>query len=153
MDDIQAGQEVGVYVEKSSLQRKGDVAVAMFLDRSPPPQKASDAAVDIDRLERRSSVSGLLLFPLVAGLIGLAIGAVDGLVCRLPRRALLSGFIGLLVGFIGGFLSQFIAGVVYMPLTALAMKQHSAGGGLNALGIFLQMMGRGLAWMMIELLR
>ena len=151
VDDIQTGQEAGVYLEKSGLRHKGEVAVAMFLDRSPPPQKASDAALDIDRLERRSSVAGLLLFPLVAGLVGLAIGAVDGLVCRLPRRALLSGFIGLLVGFLGGFLSQFIAGVVYMPLTALAMKQHSAAGDLNALGIFLQMMGRGLAWMMAGL--
>jgi len=117
------------------------------VDRAPPPQKPSEAALDLDHLERRSSLAGMMLFPLVAGLVGLAIGAVDGLVCRLPRRALLSGFIGLLIGFLGGFLSQFVAGVVYMPLTTLAMKQSAAGGGLNALGIFIQMMGRGLAWM------
>ncbi|MEY2409053.1 MAG: hypothetical protein QOF48_1723 [Verrucomicrobiota bacterium] len=150
VDDIETGQTVGVYLEKSSLRRK-EIAIARFLDRNPPPQKASEAAVELDQLERRSNVASLLLFPLVAGLVGLAIGAVDGLVCRLPRRALLSGFVGLLVGFIGGFLSQFVAGAVYAPITALAMKQHGAAGGPNAFGIFLQMMGRGLAWMMAGL--
>jgi|GEM_PF-597918 hypothetical protein len=146
-DEINVGQTVGVYLEKSGMRRKEEVAIARFVDRSPPPQKPSEAAKELDQLERRSTLAGMLFFPMVAGLVGLAIGAVDGLVCRLPRRALLSGFVGLLIGFLGGFLSQFVAGVVYMPLTALAMKQTAAGGGLNALGIFIQMMGRGLAWM------
>src|SRR6185436_1100732 len=140
-DEINVGQTVGVYLEKSGMRRKEEVAIARFVDRSPPPQKPSEAAKELDQLERRSTLAGMLFFPMVAGLVGLAIGAVDGLVCRLPRRALLSGFVGLLIGFLGGFLSQFVAGVVYMPLTALAMKQTAAGGGLNALGIFIQMMG------------
>ena len=81
----------------------------------------------------------------VAGLVGLAIGCVDGIICRLPRRALLSGLVGLVVGFIGGFISSIVAGMVYTPLNALAMHQMS-GGSLNTVGFGIQMIGRSLAW-------
>ena len=53
------------------------------------------------------------MFPFVAGFIGLFIGAVDGLVCRLPRRALFCGLVGLFVGFVGGFISSILANVIY----------------------------------------
>jgi len=83
----------------------------------------------------------------VAGLIGLFIGAADGIVCRLPRRALLCGGVGLLVGLVGGFISSIAAMVAYTPLTALAMKQTTGPmGSLNTFGFVLQMVGRSVAW-------
>jgi hypothetical protein len=88
----------------------------------------------------------LLLFPLIAGLVGLAIGAVDGIVCRTLKRALLSGAVGFLVGFIGGFLSSILAGLVYMPLNQLAVGQMGAGGKFTPFGFFVQLTGRGLGW-------
>jgi hypothetical protein len=81
---------------------------------------------------------------MAAGLIGLMIGSIDGLVCRLPRRALLCGFVGLLVGFIGGFVSGILADFVY----ALTSKLVSAESTLSALGFMTQMVGRSLAWAM-----
>ena len=150
VDDLQVGQNVGVHTRVLRPLRK-QVALAYYVMRSPPPQKPSVAALSLETLSRRSEIATYLLFPLVAGLVGLAIGAVDGLVCRLPRRALLSGFVGFLVGFVGGFLCYFIAEVVYQPLTLLASKQRDASGGLSAFGFFLQMMGRGLAWMLAGL--
>src|SRR6185503_8395377 len=77
-DEINVGQTVGVYLEKSGMRRKEEVAIARFVDRSPPPQKPSEAAKELDQLERRSTLAGMLFFPMVAGLVGLAIGAVDG---------------------------------------------------------------------------
>src|SRR5262249_14304285 len=92
-----------------------------------------------------SHAAGLMLFALVAGMIGLFIGAADGLVCRLPRRALLCGIVGLFVGLVGGFIASLFGGLVYSPLTALAMKQGD-GGGFGSLGFTIQLVGRSLAW-------
>jgi hypothetical protein len=92
---------------------------------------------------------GLAIFPVVAALIGLAIGGADGLVCRLGRRGLLCGGVGLIVGFLGGFFSSILANLVYAPLTMLAVQQSGEGpGGLTTLGFLTQVGGRGLAWLL-----
>ena len=87
---------------------------------------------------------------MVAGLVGLAIGAVDGFICHLPRRALLSGFIGLLVGFIGGFISTNLANMVYAPLNYLA-ENHMSQGNFSTFGFVMQLTGRSLGWAMAGL--
>ena len=103
----------------------------------------------LSQLSAQHSAGFLLLFPVVAGLVGLAIGATDGIICRLPRRALLSGVVGLLVGFIGGFISHILAGLVYAPLSHLVSSQMKPGDThLSAFAFFVQMTGRGLAWML-----
>jgi hypothetical protein len=88
----------------------------------------------------------MLIFPLVAGMIGLFIGAGDGIICRLPRRAILCGVVGLLVGFIGGFISSILANFAYHPLHSMAMAQWNEDQSLGAFGFLLQMIGRSLAW-------
>lgn len=147
-DQLQVGKTVGAYIHAVHGRRRENIGIARFVVLSPPPQKPSEAALDLDQIQRRSFIAQQLLFPLVAGLVGLAIGAIDGLVCRLPRRALLSGLVGFLVGFIGGYLSYTLANLVYSPLTQFAMKHSSETGGLTAFGMFLQMMGRGIGWML-----
>jgi hypothetical protein len=143
---FKAGETVGVYVEYAK-GRDFDLAVGEFVVRSPPPLSAERAKMTLDQLSARTQAAGMLLFPLVAGLIGLCIGAVDGLVCRLPRRALLSGLVGLLVGFVGGFVSSILANIAYAPLNQLAMKQASESiGSLSTFGFVIQMLGRSLAW-------
>src|SRR4051812_22877830 len=86
--DLKVGQEVGAYVEPVP---KGNepLILAAFVDPSPKPQAQSDRTMS--QLMAQHTAASLLLFPLVAGLIGLAVGAVDGIVCRLPRRAIVSG--------------------------------------------------------------
>ena len=60
---------------------------------------------------------------------------------------LLAGAVGLLIGFIGGFVSQFLAGLIYMPLNHLVLEQQSnAMGHWQPLGFLTQVTGRGLAW-------
>src|SRR5207302_5371865 len=128
-------------------RRDDDLALARFVVLAPPPQSPATAKLTLAQLHSRSGTAALLLFPLVAAAIGLAIGSVDGLVCRMPGRALLGGGIGLLIGFIGGFLSSILANLAYAPLNKLALGQLASDtGGLSTLGFVLQMGGRSLAW-------
>jgi hypothetical protein len=139
------GEEAGFYVEYYE-NAGGHVSVATFAVKSPAPRPPGQAVRTLHQLASRKSAVGLLLFPAVAGLIGLFIGAADGLVCRLTRRALLCGAVGLLVGFVGGFISSFIGDIVYGPLNHLAQRTEAAGGGLATVGFVLQVIGRSLAW-------
>jgi hypothetical protein len=139
------GETIGAYVRYDE-RRDESFAFCEYVVRSPKPQSAREANMSLEQLSRRDHAVSLLMFPVVAGLIGLLIGAADGIVCRLPRRALLCGGVGLLVGLVGGFISSIAAMVAYTPLTALALKQTAATGGLNTFGFVLQMIGRSVAW-------
>jgi hypothetical protein len=151
LDSLRVGDTVGLYIRyveaKTGEER---VPVASFLVRSPPPQSENAARATLEQLQSQHRVSGLLLFPLVAGLIGLFIGAADGLICRLPRRALLCGAVGLVVGLVGGFVCDIAAEIAYAPLTQLAMKQSKDPAfGLSTLGFVIQVFGRAVAWGMV----
>ncbi len=145
--NLRQGQTVGFYVEYHRLGTSG-VALAHYLTLDPPPQAPRRAAMSLDQLDARTTAAALLLFAVVGGMIGLAIGATDGLVCRLLRRALLAGSIGLLVGFIGGFISGRVADLVYVPLNQLAMQQAEGINDLSPFGFAVQMTGRGIGWML-----
>jgi hypothetical protein len=145
INTLNVGDEIGVYIDKHELNKGGSLAFAVFLVQSPKPQPPAEAAMTVDDHERRSSTASLLFFPVVAGLIGLFIGAVDGLVCRLMRRAVLGGLVGLLVGFVGGFISMFLAGIVYTPLTKWATDNYTSTG-LSTFGFVIQITGRTIAW-------
>ena len=141
---IGLGETVGVYGESHRVGGE-DVALGLFLVSHPSAALARKSEDDWHRAEMRHSVMGLTIFSIVAGMIGLFLGAADGLVCRLPRRALLGGGVGLLVGLIGGLVCSIAASVIYGPITHFAMKQ-GGGNGLSALGFALQVGGRSLAW-------
>ncbi len=143
-ETLKVGEDVGVYVEYLPMYGE-DLAVAYYLERAPAGKAPAKAGLSLARLNARSHAAAMFLFPLVAGFIGLAIGAVDGLICRLLRRALLGGVVGLLVGLIGGFVCSIVANLVYAPLSGLAVRLSEAGS-LSTLGFVLQMIGRALAW-------
>jgi hypothetical protein len=144
--DLKEGETVGAYVDYAQSGNRS-LAVAGFVVQSPPAQDPARARLSLDQLQSREAAFGLLLFPLVAGLIGLFVGAADGVVCRLPRRALLCGLVGLIVGFVGGFICSLAANIVYAPLNHLATRQ---GGDtesvLSTLGFVIQVGGRSFAW-------
>ncbi len=143
--ELQNGETIGIYVTYHAGVDQ-DFSFASFIVRNPPPQSPKRAAMKISQLAARSSAASMMLFPLVAGLVGLAIGAADGVICRLPRRAILSGLVGLLVGAAGGFLSSIFANLAYSPLHHLAMAQMDGSDHLGAFGFVIQMGGRALAW-------
>lgn len=142
---LQEGQNVGLYVDYEE-GRDFDLAVAGFLVANPPPQKPSQQKT-LAQLSARSQALGFVIFSIVAGLVGLFLGAADGIVCRVPRRAIVCGIVGLLVGLVGGLVSNIIASIAYAPLSALALKQSaSETSALSTLGFGIQLLGRSLAW-------
>jgi hypothetical protein len=147
--ELKEGENVGVYADYLR-GRQEDFAVAHYLTRDLVKQSAKKAAMTLSQLNTRAEIAHFLFFPLVAGLVGLCIGAVDGFICRLPKRGIISGLVGLIVGLIGGFISQLLAGFIYSPLNYLAMNQMN-GGALSTMGFVIQMVGRSLAWGMAGL--
>ena len=141
---LSEGDTIGVYVEYYQGVKE-DVAIAEYVSKDLVKQSAGREAMTLYQLHSRKHFASLLFFPLVAGLVGFAIGGVDGFICRLPKRAIVSALIGLLIGFVGGFLSEMVAGVIYEPLNHLAMRQMS-GRSLTTVGFVIQMIGRSLAW-------
>jgi hypothetical protein len=110
------------------------------IGNGPPP---AISRVDLNTLSRQQTVSAILMFPLIAGLVGLMIGAVEGIVCRTWSRAAWSAAIGLLIGVVGGGLSTVAGGFIY-GLLGLAAGNSDPQAGLGA--FLFQMFRRGLAW-------
>lgn len=138
LTNLQDGQNLGTYVMYTPSPNNEEESVATFV--IPDPKRAG-SGLPVEELARRKFVASLVLFPAIAAMIGLFIGAADGIMCRLPRRILLAGAVGMLFGLVGGFLSgDVLAELVYSVLTRFAEK-HS-----GTIAFSLQTAGRGLAW-------
>ena len=142
LSQVQRGQTVGVYFEHLG-EGAQEVNVASFLETSPAPSVRA-ATMETSQLAAQNTAAAILMFPVVAGLIGLFIGAADGLVCRLWRRALVGGGLGFLIGFIGGFVTHILANLAYTPLSNLAVAQMNDSGDFTAFGFSVQLVGRGV---------
>ena len=92
----------------------------------------------------------LLLFPTVAGAIGMFLGAAEGAMCRNAQRAAICAAVGLGVGFVGGLISVFIAGFMFLITSAMAIafskKPPQPGELPTGMGFLFLMMGRASAW-------
>lgn len=104
---------------------------------------------DNDQAEREFNAAQLLMFPTVVGSIGLFLGAVEGIICRNPRRAAISAAVGLGVGFAGGFIALIPTGLVFALMAAIAFeigKPPAPGEMPKGLALLVLMMGRSAAW-------
>ena len=93
--------------------------------------------------------AALLLFPTVAGCIGLFLGAAEGIMCRNYRRAAISGAVGLAVGFLGGLVGIIPTEIVFSLMSNLAFafwKDPAPGQMPTGIAFLIIMMGRGAAW-------
>lgn len=144
--DLKVGQEVGLYTKYRGGVRE-DIAIAYYIDPHPATPAKGKALTPVKEQSRTSSTAGLLLFSVIAAMIGLGIGAADGIVCRLPRRALLGGIVGFLIGAVGALFMSIVSEVVYAPLTDIATARiASDSSSWRAFGFLLQMIARMLAW-------
>lgn len=141
---LRVGQEIGLHTKYYGGSE--EVAIAHYID--PRPKAATPKSQTALRDQSSASdIAGLLIFSAVAGLIGLGIGATDGVVCRVPRRAIIGGLIGLLVGAVGGLFTGVVANVIYVPLNNIANDQMSSDSSTSrAVGFLLQMIARMFAW-------
>ena len=92
----------------------------------------------------------LLLFPTVAGSVGMFLGAAEGLMCRNAQRAAICAAVGLGIGFAGGLVSLFVAGFLFAITSMIAIsfsRKPLADGELpTGFGFLFFMMGRASAW-------
>jgi hypothetical protein len=137
--DLSIGQIVSVYGVPAPV--KTDLLAAAI--RVEPAGTPAVTEIDLARMQQSRLVFGFLLFPFVAGMVGLMVGGVEGIVCRTYSRAVWSSSLGLIIGVVGGTISFVVAGLVFGLL-----GQLSAGNDPTASsGAFLfQMFRRGLAW-------
>jgi hypothetical protein len=143
--NLEVNREIGVYVDYMKANKQS-LPVALFVSFTTNPHAPEKAYMSLSKLNSRQTAASFLLFSLVAGFIGLAIGAVDGVICRVFKRALIGGVVGFFIGFIGGFFSSVLGGIVYQPLNTLAMKQLTDNMSLSTLGFLIQIIARTLAW-------
>jgi hypothetical protein len=93
--------------------------------------------------------AAILMFPTVAGFIGLFLGAAEGIMCRNLERAAICAVVGLGIGFAGGFAAWILAEIIYHFMGLLALpfwKNAEAGGRPTGLALLIIMMGRASAW-------
>lgn len=90
-----------------------------------------------------------LLFPVVAGCVGLFLGAAEGIICRNLSRAAKCGAIGLGIGFLGGLVALIPTGIVFAVMTAVALslwRNPQPNMMPTGLALLVLMMGRAAAW-------
>jgi hypothetical protein len=101
-----------------------------------------------DRVVGEAGLVELLIFPTVAALIGLFLGAAEGIMCRNLPRAAICAAVGLGIGFAGGLVAIFIAEIIYAitSVIAMSMSKDSEGERPTGVGFLFHMMGRAAAW-------
>ena len=139
-DDTQLkeGQRLGIHVQYLRIG-ENDQSIAMFVEEDPKPVSGAD--LSFEQMSHQHLLATLLMFPAIAAMIGLFVGAADGIMCRLWRRGLLAGAVGLIFGFVGGFISGDVLAELIYGITSRFASSHA-----GALGFSLQTGGRGLAW-------
>jgi hypothetical protein len=108
--------------------------------------------LDIDAGPKKGSMwVAFLLFPTVAGFVGLFLGAIEGIMCRNPLRALISAMVGLGVGFGAGLITLFVAGIIFVIMLQIAVDLQKGPPRpgpmpLTGFAFLVFMMGRAAAW-------
>lgn len=91
----------------------------------------------------------LLLFPTVAGCVGLFLGAAEGIMCRNARRTLLCGAVGLGIGFGGGLIALIPASILFgvMMVVAVSFWDNPQVDQMpTGFALLIMIMGRSAAW-------
>lgn len=95
------------------------------------------------------NIAAALIFPVVAGAVGLFLGAAEGIMCRNLPRAITSGVVGLGVGFGGGLLALIPTSIFFALMSAFAYsfwKNPQPDRMPDGIALFILMIGRAGAW-------
>ncbi|MFC1612195.1 FHA domain-containing protein, partial [Myxococcota bacterium] len=110
-------------------------------------QDHAETTSTLSSLVVQQQIIGYFVFPLIAGLVGLFIGAADGLLSRAYRRAGLCGLVGLGVGLGFGLIASLAGNLVYGVGVAFAQSLDTAPvGQMSTVAFVAQMVVRGIAW-------
>lgn len=104
---------------------------------------------DDNRLDKETDLAAIFLFPVVAGSVGLFLGAAEGIICRNAVRALKCGAVGLGIGFVGGLIALIPTGIVFTLMSQIAFSlwdDPQPNVMPTGLALLVLMMGRAAAW-------
>jgi len=148
--ELQAGDSIEVLAGFAEEQQADTLPLGTALHIRKLATPVPQAPVDFEMLSLRHSAVALCLFPLAAALIGLLIGATDGLLSRAWQRALISSSVSLGVGLIGGFIALIPTGIIFKAGQSLALKTSDDQSlKFSGVSLLLLIMGRGLAWAVV----
>lgn len=91
----------------------------------------------------------IMFFPMVAGFVGMLLGAVEGIMCRNFRRAALTAAVGLGIGLIGGLVMLIPTGIIFAIMSNIALSLGKPTGPNDmphGFGLLMLIIGRGAAW-------
>lgn len=102
----------------------------------------------IDDNQLGTSPADFLIFPTVVGIVGLFLGAAEGIMCRNFGRAALSAAVGLGVGFVGGIVALIFASIlwVFTALVSAPLMEDQPDGQPRGFALLIMIMGRAAAW-------
>jgi Inner membrane component of T3SS, cytoplasmic domain len=109
---------------------------------------------DDNTLDNEDNLAAILLFPTVAGCVGLFLGSAEGIICRNAYRAVKCGIVGLGVGFLGGLAVLIPTGIVFTLMSALAFslwEDPTPDQMPTGLALLVLMMGRATAWSIVSI--
>ncbi len=99
--------------------------------------------------DEEMDLASILLFPTVAGFVGMFLGAAEGIMCRNLNRCFVSGAVGLGVGFGGGLVALIPSGIVFAITSAIALQfweNPQADEMPTGFALLILMIGRAAAW-------
>jgi hypothetical protein len=109
--------------------------------------------IDDQKLPDEQIAAGVLMFPVAAAMVGLFLGAAEGIICRNPLRAVRCGAVGMGVGFVGGLVVLIPTGLLFsfMKELAISLWDNPNPNAIAPTGIALVvlMMGRAMAWSIV----
>lgn len=115
--------------------------------RLRPGDTATYPYVSLQSLSWRHSIMGILVFPAVAGLVGLMIGGADGFISRAYGRGFMCALVGLAMGLVVGVVAAVAAELVYGILGGIVQSVNTGNGTKMSAGAYIiQVMRRGMAW-------
>lgn len=104
---------------------------------------------DDNSMGEEVELAAIVMFPAVAGSVGLFLGAAEGLMCRNLLRAIRSGAVGLGIGFLGGLIALVPTGLVFTLMSSLAVglwDDPQPDQMPTGFALLVFVMGRGIAW-------
>jgi hypothetical protein len=143
VDDLRVDSVIKLRGEAVRTPEGFDVVVAEAIVIEPAGTSAP-STISLSTLESNETFAAFMLLMLVGGLVGLFVGAAEGIICRTFKRAVRSGLFGLLTGAVCGLIAAFLGGLIYEKLSGLSQDFMSGSGAF-----ILQMFRRGLAWMIV----
>lgn len=109
------------------------------------PGGAPAGGVSLESLQMRDLLLALMVFPIIAAMVGLFVAAADGLLSRAFRRAAVCALVGLACGLALGLAASVVAHITY-GLTQGLVAGIDAEAPRSVLGFLAQMLSRGLVW-------